>query len=83
MSLNMTRTHKALRYYDTARAILQRIAVTGTRRELEAFDHDVEKAGLAVREAFARDTAHINQRANALRIHPDSEWLRQMATRYG
>ena len=42
----------------------------------------VEAAELAVREAFALDTADRNSRQNAMLVGPRDPWLRRMLEKY-
>jgi hypothetical protein len=79
-SLSLARTKEALANYDRLRALL--LESTGTREFNAAYERIVQ-AELAVKAAFADDTADRNPRESAMLIAPDSEWLRRMVAKYG
>ncbi len=71
------RTAEAVRHYDKKRHELLSLMDTGRLTEqLE----EMEAALLAVKEAFAADTADVNSKENAMLVHPDNNngWLRRM-----
>ena len=54
-----------------------------TNAESDAAYALVEAAELAVREAFALDTADRNSRQNAMLVGPRDPWLRRMLEKFG
>lgn len=79
----LTRTKAALAAYDELYAdFIDAVGELNNAETNRRFDL-VMAAERRVREAFADDTADVNQRRNALLINPDGEWLRRMIQKHG
>jgi len=81
MTLNLKRTKKAIEAHDAAHAWYDAnhagLSFGDCWKALNALD----KAGEAVGEAFAKDTADRNASDTAKRTRPDP-WLRGLVARY-
>jgi len=84
--LTLTCTRAAVVSYDRVYEAYQ-ILMFGntyvTNAESDAAYALVEAAELAVREAFALDTADRNSRQNAMLVGPRDPWLRRMLEKFG
>jgi hypothetical protein len=86
--LKLTRTRAAVVEFDRVYAEFEDLMFKGlkpgyvTNAMSDAAYALVEAAELAVREAFAADTADRNPRQNAMLVGPGSPWLRRMLEKY-
>ena len=83
-TLSLHRTRVALDSYDAdgpRRAAVWEDALTD--EDVRAAEVEERKAADLVREAFALDTAHINNRGQAFAVNPGDTWLRDQVAKYG
>lgn len=78
-STTFQRTSKALQAYDEDRprreALWERVQ---TAMDVGRCVHEEQAAANLVREAFFRDTQHVNSKDRAFLVHPNDPWLRRI-----
>lgn len=79
----LTRTKLALDAYNDLYASFIDAVGELSNAEVERRYKALLIAERKVKEAFADDTADVNQRSNALLINPASEWLKRMVEKHG
>lgn len=80
--LSLARTKAALEAHDKIRKDWDEALDRGRSDEIDPLYDALDKAEKAVGEAFAQDTAHINQYDTARRQLPCT-WLRGLVAKYG